>query len=199
MTATELASFRALLQAQASAQPGPDRGLFARMRARLTVVEGGAGLAAPSPDVSLRTASRPPVAARVEEDDLLAPGPVADPPPSQPPAFGRRDAVDERPASKAAHPKPAPDPAAVLELTQAVRLLHCPAAPAGPCTPDDLDDPRVEVVATRSQGPAPGIIAGWSRTRPPGAQRRLLGRLEAVLLAEREGLEARRAADAPAG
>jgi hypothetical protein len=45
------------------------------------------------------------------------------------------------------------------------------------------------------EGPAPGVIAGWSRTRPPNAQRRLLSRLGAVLQAERQGLDARRAAE----
>ena len=44
-----------------------------------------------------------------------------------------------------------------------------------------------------------GVTAGWSRGRPPAARRRVLGRLEAVLRAEREGLDARRRAEAPAG
>ena len=180
MTAAELASFRALLQAQAAAQPSPDRGLFARMRSRLTVVEGAAapraGLvqAGPWPRLEL--------VAAVPADER-----PADPPPSRPPAFGRRDGPPSPPRPPNGEP--------------AVSQLRGPALADFFATPDELDDPRAEppppASTPKADRPTPGVIAGWSRARPPSAQRRLLGRLEAVLQAEREGLDARRAADAP--
>lgn len=53
---------------------------------------------------------------------------------------------------------------------------------------EDLADPP------SPNGPAPGVIAGWSSLKPPGAQVRLLRRLGAVIEAERQGLAARLAA-----
>lgn len=184
MTAAELASFRALLQAQSPGPPLADRGLFARMRARLTVVENDA----PTPREPPQPAR---LAPRLEVVATAAPvpsdGPLADPPPAQPPAFGRRGGW--APPTWASSPEPA-EP--VPSRRAAASIEAC-------STPDELDDLRNEAAppSPRVDGPTPGVIAGWSRARPQSAQRRLLGRLEAVLLAEREGLGARRAADAP--
>ncbi len=187
MTASELASFRALLQAQTAPPPRPDGGLFARMRARLTVVERGD---APPPTPLARATGPHPHLTLVEagsEEDR-----AADPPPSTPPAFGRRDGGPPPPELPVASPRPVrPD----LDAPVRLRAAAPPAELLS--TPDELDDPRPEPSApARIKAPAPGVIAGWSRARPATAQRRLLGRLEAVLLAEHEGLEARRAADA---
>lgn len=66
------------------------------------------------------------------------------------------------------------------------------SAPAGshhlsetPYHADDLAD------AATPAGPTPGVIAGWSNAKPLSAQVRLLRRLEAVVEAERQGLDAR--------
>ena len=172
MTAAELASFRALLRDQAAAPSRPDRSLFERMRSRLTVVEGGAPARSDAPARGALAARAAAGVAWSAADDVLA-----DPPPSEPPLFGRRS-----------HDAP--------DALEATRWSSAASRFEPPSTPDELDD-RPPPPSVRRDGPAPGVIAGWSRARPPSAHQRLLGRLEAVLLAEREGLDARRAADAP--
>ena len=118
----------------------------------------------------------PQAAARWELDPGV-PAPAA-PPPSRPSAFGRRSPTD-----LAAPPAPA-EPEDPL-------VRSAPAWTAPLATPD--------VAPERAPRPAPpgGRIAGWSHVRPPSAQKRVLARLEAVFIAEREGLEARRAGVAP--
>ncbi len=185
MTAAELASFRALLQAQAPVPPLADRGLFARMRARLTVIENDVPVAREAPTGVCRAPTLEVISAT---DPAQAPvdSRLADPPPAQPPAFGRRDG--------GAPQLPPPALEAIAPPKRPARTFEVDS------TPDELDDLRAEAVSLRAshaEGSATGVIAGWSRARPISAQRRLLGRLEAVLLAEHEGLNARRAADSP--
>ena len=191
MTAAELASFRTLLQAQAPSPPAPDRGLFARMRARLTVVERSEPFEAPPP--RKRPALAPPRLATVawEAADVR----VADPPRSIPPVFGRR----ETGAGVEVVDPPVPALTAARGETPervAVRLRRSACLDEAHATPDELaaERPSPRPVDT----PAPGSIAGWSRSRPASAQRRILQRLEAVFTAELEGLDARIAADSPA-
>lgn len=186
MTAAELASFRTLLQAQALPPPRPDRGLFARMRARLTLVE----RAEPSGDAPRRTLPPPPpprlAASSWDETDVR----VADPPPSTPPVFGRRETGPEAAAEPARAPAQAPE-------LETVRLRPRPGSHVEEehATPDELPAQRRPSVSAAAT--PPGTIAGWSRARPPSAQRRILRRLEAVFVAELQGLDARIAADAP--
>lgn len=128
MTAAELVSFRTLLQAQDPPAPRPDGALFARMRARLTIVERTDAPAAASSRATPVDQSRP----------ELEPGPER---------WDEPDAPVARPEDRA----------------------HEATSPA----------------------------AGWIRPRPAGT-RRVLQRLEAVLTAELDGLDARIATDAPA-
>lgn len=190
MTADELASFRALLQAQAPPPPRPDRGLFARMRARLTVVE------RTEPPAGHTPRARPAGPPRLEAviwDGTAHPAP-ADPPPSHPPAFGRREIGPEPQAA------PVPAPLTPGPAFAAVRLRRRREPAEAFSTPEEPPPTTFASEAPlRSEGPAPGRIAGWSTRRPPSAQRRILQRLEAVIGAERQGLDARIAADARSG
>ncbi len=167
MTADELASFRALLRAQAEAPRRRPRLLAPRER---RPVVAAAAPVAPSPPCAPWPVSR-------AEILVLAASAAA-----PPPLFGRRavDAVAATPDATAA-PRLSPEP-----LT--LRTVVSPSAPhlweVPPTAPEPEPPPSPPAVA-------PG---GWTRARPPSAQRRLLGRLESVFLAERLGLDARREA-----
>ena len=189
MTAAELASFRSLLQAQAPPPPRPDRGLFARMRARLTVVE---GTEPPGETPPARPAFARPRLATVSWEEPDAP--VADPLPGTPPVFGRREAGPDTDAA----PRPMSSPSADAARIERVAVRPRVASPADEAhgTPDELPPGRSARLAARPT--TTGTIGGWSRARPAGAQRRILQRLEAVFTAELQGLDARIAADAPA-
>ena len=170
MKQAEVAHYRAILQAQA-AEPAR-RGLFG---ARPNPQAGSAVTLA-----RVGGAMVPAVSAAAGWTPRLAP---SGPPPRRGHSlFGRRPVEPE--AELVAEPlvldQPV-EPAARLRL-RAVQDHHHSETPYHA---EDLADPPSPA------GPTPGIIAGWSNAKPPGAQVRLLRRLGAVVEAERQGLEAR--------
>lgn len=179
MTADELASFRALLRAQAAGPPR--RGRVFPARGRSADAGAPAGVAAAAPVFAGWETVAEPLPATAWPVQ-----PLADPPLRAPPLFGRREAEEapalaERPTAPVGCAEP---------LTLAAALP--PPAPhlweVGPSTPEE------EPSRSRAPAAAPVGGGGWTRARPPSAQRRLLARLEAVFLAERLGLDARREA-----
>ena len=192
MTAAELAHFRSLLQSQATPPKPPARSLFERMRGRLTLVERVdlPPVAEPAEldrlDLDQGASLAP--AAPITWEQLLAP---AAPPPRSPPAFGRRDSEGSAaPRLVLVQPAAADEPQAPPPEPPVRRRLLGPEVFS---TPDE-ERPQPVAAVPRGEAPAPGVIAGWSRVRPPSAQRRILARLEAVFLVEQQGLEARLAA-----
>lgn len=185
MDASEIASYRALLQAQA-AQPGPPRGWFGRGRRRADAI-----LLTPVPTTPAPaplTMAEPLAAEPLTLETVLAEAaaPPVPPPPARPPQFGRREEPRAAPIDAVADGEQR-----LGELRRRAVMLFAPAAAwdEAHSTPDmPVDRPE------RTSAASPGVIAGWSRVRPPSAQRRILARLEAVFLVEREGLDARRAA-----
>ena len=169
MKQAELAHYRELLRAQA-VEP-PRRGIFAPRLGH------GSRIA-----VAVSTAPR--------SEGISS---LAGPPPSRPGSlFGRKP------------PEPQTPSAILMDKLTETLVLDRPVLPSvrlrreeapdhalvseTPYHAEDLADPPTPV------GPAPGIIAGWSKEKPPSAQVRLLRRLAAVIEAERQGLGARLAA-----
>lgn len=182
MHADEIASFRALLQAQAAPAKTQPRSWLQLGRRR------------DDPFAPAALVERPPPASIAAPEPLTLErvvldwsAPAADPPPSRPPRFGRRD--EAVPAAEDGEPA---DPEQALgELRRRAVMLFAPA----PAWDDVHSTPDLPVEREApGTGPAPGVIAGWSRVRPPSAQRRILARLEAVFMVEQQGLDARRAA-----
>lgn len=183
MTPAQIAEFRALLRAQAAPSSPRRTPLAERFTGRSAVsLQEDVGVLAPP-----HTPELPTYEATIMGALALK---VADPPPLRPPRFGRR--ADPEGAAPVGERADEPD---TLLLLGANPPAAAARAVAWSYETPDVEPQRAPPPPAVPSGPLAGA-QGWSRVRPPSAQRRLLARLEAVFLAEAQGLEARRAAAA---